>query len=194
VAAENLLEALAAGSAQQRLPRLLGQGVAGGHGVVHAARSAATQAVYQGGLRQPGAAAARGGWLVSLITTLFESQVEVQRAAIGQGAKGGTTQVWPPAGGSVLVTGVPCSYQESSANLDVLYGQRNDSSAATIFTDIDILGHVNDRAIVTSCRTGEVVYLLITGNTQSVARGRLYQTQAIRIQAPKPTGATVVGG
>lgn len=113
------------------------------------------------------------------VTSMCESTGTLQRAVIGRDAQQGVTQTtWTD-----LLCNFPCSSQQSGASRMAFYAQMSASIGSTLYTPIDIGAQANDRVKVTD-RTGTIIYYNVDGQTQSVGRGRLYQTQVTQVQTP----------
>ena len=114
------------------------------------------------------------------LLTMFDSLCTIRRPKIGQDAQAGTTQ--DPF--ENVAVDLPCSYQESSASVLDIYGQRNTVVSNTVYLAQDPNTEVNDQVLVTLA-DGSIVYLLCEGEATPVARFVLWQIACQRVRAPQ---------
>jgi hypothetical protein len=117
---------------------------------------------------------------VALLTTMLESTASLYRPKVGQDTHRGTTQDFsvPKA------TGLPCSQQQASSRVQLLYGQRNDFVDTTVFFARDPGAEPNDLLIVTHCTTGRVSKYLVRGGHWSDAKNRVFALDVELIRQP----------
>ncbi len=116
---------------------------------------------------------------MSLQVTMMDSICTIQRPSIGRDTQEGTTQTFD----QVIQANMPCSQQEASASVRMLYAQRNTQVSTTFYFYMNPGTEVNDRLISTD-RLSQVAYYLVQGEAEPVGRGRLWQVQCERIRQP----------
>jgi hypothetical protein len=121
---------------------------------------------------------------LALITTCLESYASCYRPKIGQDADGGTTQDFTPGNATLIFQNYACSVQEAGPGVQRIYEQRNAVVTNTVHFAKDPGCQPNELIVATAARTKEVVYLLVKGKAQPVARGRYYYVPAERIEQP----------
>ncbi len=118
---------------------------------------------------------------MSLISTMLESVCSIQRpTSVTRDSASGVVQVF-----TTIASNLPCSQQEASASVIMLYSQRNASVTTTIYFAQDPKTEPNDRI---SCvdRNGVATWYLVEGEAQVAAgRGRLWSVGATRIRPPQ---------
>lgn len=118
---------------------------------------------------------------MGLITTMMESVATISRPKTGRDSAQGTTIP----SFTVMATNLPCSYQEPSSNVESIYSQRNTVVSHNVYFAQDPNTEVNDVIDIFCPRTGESFRILVEGEAQAVARGRVYLVTGKRIRPPK---------
>jgi hypothetical protein len=112
---------------------------------------------------------------------MMESVATVKRPTIGRDSRRGVTQ--DPF--RVLISGLPCNSNQSSASTKEIYGQRNVTVTHTVYFAQDPGAEVNDLLVVTNQRTGVVSNLLVRGQSDSDTRGRLWVVDCEQVRSPR---------
>ena len=111
--------------------------------------------------------------------TMLESTGTLEAPTIGRDASQGVTQTtW-----TEVLCDFPCSVQQSGGSRMAFYAQMSPSIGTTVYTATDIGAQPNQRMIITD-RTGDSKYYNVNAMTQSVGRGRLWQTECTLIGEP----------
>ncbi len=112
---------------------------------------------------------------------MLDSHAILQRPTIGRDSASGVTQ-------NPFVTiaeNLPCNLNEGQGSVNTLYDQRNEFIGATIYFQCDPGARVNDRLIITRCRTGVTATFLVQTNSESDTHGMVWQVRATKINAPR---------
>lgn len=116
---------------------------------------------------------------MSLHTTMLESSATVTRpTTVSRDSAQGVVQNFV-----TIRTNLACSQQEASADVKLLYAQRDTRVSTTLYFDEDPTAEVNDYITVTD-RNGYVTKYLVRGEAQPVGRGRLWSVDTERIRQP----------
>jgi len=125
---------------------------------------------------------------MSLISTMFSDYAQAIRPAIGQDSAEGTTEDYTPgdSGVTVLFSGVPCSYQEASANIQLYYQQRDMNVTNEVWFSQDPGDLANCQLVVTRVRTGDTLTLNVRGVRDPVQLGQtwVWKVDAERVRLP----------
>lgn len=111
------------------------------------------------------------------------------RPAINRDADLGQTQDFTQGNPGVvtLFTAYPCSYQEASVRTQMFYGQRDALVSNEVYFDRDPGIEPNDMLVVTRCRMGDTVKLIVVGQSDSIQAGTtwVYRVACERLRQPK---------
>ena len=118
---------------------------------------------------------------MALGSTMMDAVAVLQSPTTNRDTAGGETQ--DPF--VTVASNIPCSYQEPQANISILYGQRNTVTEPTVWFISDPNIDVDQRLVITVTRTQEVIYCIVIGEAQPVARGRVYRVSVKRVRGPK---------
>lgn len=119
---------------------------------------------------------------------MFSDFAQGIRPAIGRDSALGVTQdftVGNP-GVTLLFSDVPVSYQESSARTNLFYQQRDATVSNEVFFSQNPNIEPNDLLIVTRCKTGDSIPLLVVGMSDPVQLGTtwVWKVATERVRQP----------
>lgn len=123
---------------------------------------------------------------------MMEASAVVYRPNVGYDARHGVVQepfipVDPAAGGPAALRlepdPIPCSVQQASPSLIILYGQQNAQYSTVLVFDRNPYCQMNDQLRVTDY-TGNVTYYLVVGAAVPVGRGQQWIVGANFVQQP----------
>lgn len=118
---------------------------------------------------------------MALLTTMFESVLNgLYRPSISQDADMGTVQTFNI---QPNTSGLPCSCQQSSVMVRVLYGQQGHLNPSTVWFAQDIGAQKNDQLQVTG-RDGVLRKYNVLGPIQYVNRARIWSVDVELVSQP----------
>ena len=117
---------------------------------------------------------------MSLLTTMFESVAGLYRPAISRDASGGTVQTFGPV---AAWQNVPCSCQQSSTMVRVLYAQQTSVNLTTVYFAQDIGAQKDDQLRITGQDKVQRKYNCL-GPLQYVNRAKLWAVDVELISQP----------
>jgi len=118
------------------------------------------------------------------LLAMMESTGQLQRAIIGRDSQQGTTQDFA----NVISPPIPCSVQRASAQVTMLYKQRNSEVIYTVYMPTDPGAQVNDNFIVTD-RLGNQKTLLVRDEAQQVDRDVIWVMTCAWFKSPQTATA-----
>ncbi len=118
---------------------------------------------------------------MSLISTMFEAcMVRLERPKATRDLARGTGQSW-----TTTHTNYPCSVQQSSSAMQLMFGQRNTPQNTVIYFAQDPDTAINDRMYIqdrTSMGTTRTLIYRVDSDVQPVGRGKFWSVDATYVK------------
>jgi hypothetical protein len=120
--------------------------------------------------------------------SMMDSTVQAIQPAVSKGSVGGTQQDFTlgDLGVTQRFAGVPCSYQEASSSVQMIYAQRDNFVDSTLLFAQDPGDLVNCEVTIQRSRIGDTLTLIPKGTRDPIQMGQtwVWPLDCLRIRQP----------